>query len=90
MLIVSSILKGEPIEFLPLLFHLRIFRIWVDWAVGKVLIEIGCICVWGQDGHEGRLDALGQQRIPVDLLEPGVILDLIWTVCPEPVLWIFL
>lgn len=90
MLIDSSILKGEAIEFLTLILHFGIvFSIWVDWTVCEILIKIRCICIGSQNGHEGSFNSLCQEGIPVHLFKPRVVLYLVWTIGTKSVLRIF-
>jgi hypothetical protein len=54
-------------------------------AGGELLVEVGDVCVGGEDGHEGSLDGPAKQRVPVHLLEPGVVADLVRRHCPQTV-----
>jgi hypothetical protein len=51
----------------------------------ELLVEVRNVGVGSQDGHEGRLDRTTQQRVPVHLLEPGVVADLVCGYRPQPV-----
>ena len=87
----QSILKGEAVEFLPLILHLRaVLAVRFHRAVGEVLIEVGGIRIRGEDGHKGSLDCLGQQGIPVHFLEPRVVFDLVRTVGAQTVFRVLL
>lgn len=61
-----------------------------DWTVGELFVEVGNVGIGCQDGDEGSFDWSRHQGVPVYLLEPGVVLYLLGTAGPQPVLRVFL
>ena len=67
-----------------------IFVIGLHGTTSKLFIKIGDVSIRGQYSHERRLDRTSHQRVPVHLLEPWMVADLVGTISAEPVFRIFL
>ena len=48
----------------------------LDGALRELDVEVGDVHLRLDHGHEGRLDLLLEDHVPVGLLEEGVLLDL--------------
>ena len=58
----------------------------LDGLGGELHVEVRGVGLALDLGHEGRLDALVVDVLPVDLLEPGVALDLLGAREAQPLL----
>ena len=86
----QSAAKRKASEVLTLFLHVFVLTVWLHRTTGKVFIEVWSISLRCQNWHERGFYWSGLKGIPVNFLEPRVLLDL-WRSCwSNTVLWIFL
>ena len=84
--VLSELEPCKVFIFLPdLILVVRLNR-----TVRKLLVKVRYICIRGQNWNEGSLDRPRHQGIPVDLLEPRMVPNLLRTRSPQTIFWVFL
>ncbi len=83
---VSSFSYEKPIvrcrltEVLRLLGEGLSLRDRLDLSAGELHIEVADVALAADEWYEWSLDSAGEQRSPIRLLKPRVLLDFLWAV----------
>jgi hypothetical protein len=86
---IESVSIRESIEITALLYHI-VLCVGFHRAAGEIFVEVGRVSVGVDDGNEGSLYGSSAESVPVDLLEPRVVLYFLNVVCTNAVFRVFL
>jgi hypothetical protein len=79
---------GEAFEYVIVVELRCIVFDWVNSLTRELSIEVGCVNIRTEFGHEGGFHSPSRQQLPVYFLEPRVICDISCSDVAQPFVWI--